>query len=78
MSKNNGKLILLAHPTVFDALKAQSTLNIYIYTFKLGMILELQKNSKRRIPTHLISASSSFISHSLDAFVSAKNALLEY
>ena len=30
MSKNNGKLILSAHPTVSDALKAQSMLKIYL------------------------------------------------
>lgn len=37
MSKNNGKLILLAHPTVLDTLKAQSMLKkcIYIY-FQIG------------------------------------------
>lgn len=65
MSKNNGKLILLAHATVLDALKAQSTLKIYIYTFKLGMILELQKNSKRRIPTHVLSQHPPLSSHIL-------------
>lgn len=64
MSKNNGKLILLAHPTVLDALKAQSMLkNVYIYTFKLGMILELQKSSKRRIPTHVLSQHPPLSSH---------------
>lgn len=37
MSKNNGKLILLAHPTVLDALKAQSMIYICIYIcFQIG------------------------------------------
>lgn len=33
MSKNNGKLILLAHPTVLDALKAQSMIHTH---FQIG------------------------------------------